>query len=285
MSHREPLDPSSAAAEGADLVGGRTTGARLVGDTIRKPCSASTPAVHAVLSYLAERGVEGVPRPCGVDDQDRQVLTFLPGDTVGDRLPWPDWVWSPALIDDVGRWLRRLHDQTAGFVPPPDAVWFSGHPWRPGLIIGHHDAAPWNAVVRQGRLVGFIDWDTAGPSSRERDLALTALTWVPLVPPEFAAILGFTATEQRARRLQLLLDAYGYTGDRALFAGHVADRARLQATLIRLLADHDDPVYTAMLPMAATMDAAARHVETLPRGFWTTDHRVCATADPDLFDP
>jgi hypothetical protein len=70
----------------------------------------------AVLTYLAERGVEGVPRPCGVDDEDRHVLTFLPGDTVGDRVPCPDWVWSWDLLGDVGRWLRRLHDQTAEFV-------------------------------------------------------------------------------------------------------------------------------------------------------------------------
>jgi hypothetical protein len=49
------------------------------------------------------------------------------------------------------------------------------------LIVGHHDAAPWNALWRNGRLAGFVDWDTAGrhhgsscwPTWRERSSAET----------------------------------------------------------------------------------------------------------------
>lgn len=41
---------------------------------------------------------------------------------------------------------------------------------EPGLVIGHQDAAPYNAAVVNGdRLVGFFDWDTAGPSTRDFD--------------------------------------------------------------------------------------------------------------------
>jgi phosphotransferase family enzyme len=254
--------------EGSDLVGGRTTGARRVADTVRKPRVASTPAVHALLEHLATTGFVGAPRPRGVDDHDRQVLTYLPGETVGDRRPWPDWVWSPTMLADVGHWLRRLHDHTAEFVPPADAVWFTGHSWHPGLIIGHQDAAPWNAVAEQGRLVGFVDWDAAAPSSRERDLAFTAITWVPLFTPAFAAGLGFTATEDRARRLHTLLDAYQYEGDRVRFADHIVDRARLQATVIRRLAATGDPVHAALLPMATELDDAAAGVHALPGAFW-----------------
>jgi len=45
----------------------------------------------------------------------------------------------------------------------------------PEMIIGHNDAAPYNAVW-QGRLVGFIDWDFAGPVTREWDLAWSAFS-------------------------------------------------------------------------------------------------------------
>jgi phosphotransferase family enzyme len=260
--------------EGSELLGGRTTGARRLGDTVRKPLAASTPAVHALLDHLAAAGFAGAPRAHGVDDQGRQVLGFLPGETVGERMPWPDWVWSETLLVDVGRWLRRLHDLTATFVPPPDAVWFTGHSWQPGLVIGHQDAAPWNAVAAQGRLVGFVDWDAAAPSSRERDLAFTALTWVPLLTPAFAARLGAPAADGRSRRLHLLLDAYDLDGDRAGFADHVVDRARLQATVIRGLAATGDPVHTAMLPMADLLDEAAANLETLPAAFWTAPDRA-----------
>jgi phosphotransferase family enzyme len=269
MSPSKP-DPAqrTESVEGSVLVGGRITGARRVADTVRKPRVASTPAVHALLEHLALTGFVGAPQARGIDEHDRQVLTYLPGETVGDRSPWPDWAWSPTMLTDVGHWLRRLHDHTANYVPPADAVWFTGHSWRPGLIVGHQDAAPWNAVAEQGRLVGFVDWDAAAPSSRERDLAFTAITWVPLFTPAFAATLGFRATDDRSRRLHLLLDAYDYESDRARFAGHIVERARLQATVIRRLAATGDPVHTALLPMATEMDDIATGVQTLPQDFW-----------------
>ena len=34
-----------------------------------------------------------------------------------------------------------------------------------------------SAVWRDGKLVGFVDWDTAGDSSREVDLAFVALSY------------------------------------------------------------------------------------------------------------
>ena len=43
------------------------------------------------------------------------------------------------------------------FVPADDAVWFAGQSWAPGRIIGHHDAAPYNAVWDSKGLVGFVD--------------------------------------------------------------------------------------------------------------------------------
>jgi len=54
---------------------------------------------------------------------------------------------------------------------------------RPGLIAGHQDAAPYTAVVDGERLAGFCDWDIAGPSPREWDLAFSMLPWVPLASP------------------------------------------------------------------------------------------------------
>ncbi|MGY0056330.1 phosphotransferase [Streptomyces sp. LZ34] len=38
-------------------------------------------------------------------------------------------------------------------------------------IIAHQDLAPWNLVVGDEDQWAFIDWDTAGPGSRLRDVA------------------------------------------------------------------------------------------------------------------
>jgi hypothetical protein len=134
-------------------------------------------------------------------------VTYLPGEVIGGRMPWPGWAFSDEILVQVGRWLRRLHDVTADFRPPAGERWFTGARMGPGMVVGHQDAAPYNAVVAGGRLVGFFDWDTAGPSPREVDLAFSALSWVPLYTPGAAEHLGFREPGDRSRRLHLLLDA------------------------------------------------------------------------------
>ena len=160
------------------LSGGNTTGAVLIDGVIHKRASPWTPTVHALLRYLEEAGFPGAPRALGFDSSGREMLSYLPGETIGDRDPWPAWVSADSMLVQVGQWLRRLHDLTAGFRPPAGERWFIGGVMRPGLIVGHQDAAPYNAVVDGGRLVGFCDWDIAGPSSREWDLAFSMLPWV-----------------------------------------------------------------------------------------------------------
>ncbi|MCW2777330.1 MAG: aminoglycoside phosphotransferase [Frankiales bacterium] len=251
------------------LAGGRTTsGVVRVGDTVRRPVRAWTASVHAVLRHLEQAGLDGVPRVLGLDDDGREVLTYLEGDTVGDALPWPGWVTSDAVLADVGRWLRRLHDATADFVPAPGSVWFAARGWEPGLVVGHHDAAPYNAVCRNGHLVGFVDWDGAGPSSREFDLAYAALTWVPLLAPGSAWPVAVPAPAEAHRRLHLLLDAYGYDGDRSAAGRAVGARARRGAEVTRQLADGGDPVFAALRGQADDLDRAAQRAEEQPPSFW-----------------
>lgn len=250
------------------LPGGRTWGAVRIAQAVHRPAQPWTPAVHAVLRHLEAVGFDGAPRVLGFDEQGREILTYLCGETIGDRDPWPAWAHSEAALTHVGAWARRLHDATATFVPPEGVTWFVAETWRPGLVIGHHDAAPYNAVWRDGRVVGFIDWDTAGPSSREVDLAFVALAWVPLSARRVAEERGFTAFDDRSRRLHLLLDAYGYGGDRSAFGAAIAGRARLNAAGIHRLAAGGDPMYVALLPGAADLEQAAREVEALPASFW-----------------
>ncbi|MFW3173085.1 phosphotransferase [Geodermatophilus sp. CPCC 206100] len=252
------------------LGGGRTSaGVVRIGSTVHRPARPWTPAVHAVLRHLEQAGFEGAPRVLGFDEHGREVLSFLEGDTVGVRRPWPDWVAADDALVQVGAWLRRLHDTTADFVPPEDATWFSGRPWRPGLVVGHHDAAPYNAVWRDGRLAGFVDWDTAGPASREMDLAYSALMWVPLLAPGSAWPNADTPAGDPRRRLHALLDAYGFDGDRRAFGAVVATRARVNAEVVRRLAGGGDPVFVALRRQADDLERSARRVEELPASFWS----------------
>ena len=151
------------------LPGGNTTGAVLIDGVVHKPSSQPTPTVHALLRYLEVAGFEGAPRALGFDGQGRQMLTYLPGETIGDRHPWPPWATADSMLLQVGRWLRRLHDLTAGFTPPADEHWFIGGTLRPGMVVGHQDAAPYNAVVDGDRLVV-----SRGPRATSRHFRTTS---------------------------------------------------------------------------------------------------------------
>jgi hypothetical protein len=221
------------------LDGGEAGGAIRAGDTVRRAAGPWTPAVHALLAHLAGKGFAGSPRPLGVDEQGREVLTFLAGETVGSARPWPGWVYAEDTLVQVARWVHGFHRAVADFVPAPDAVWRMGGHWAPGLIIGHNDAAPYNAVWRAGKLAGFFDWDMAGPVPAAWDVAFAAFSWVPLHARHVVAREGFTDFEGRPRRLQLFLAEYGWTGPTSAFLEAVAARIQAHVTSLRDLAAYD----------------------------------------------
>src|SRR6266851_1918404 len=136
------------------------------------------------------------------------------------------------------------------FAPPTGAVWRMGGQWAPELIVGHNDAAPYNAVWRDGGLAGFIDWDMAGPVTAVWDVAFAAFSWVPLHARHVVAREGFTDFEGRPRRLQLFLAEYGWTGPMPAFLEVVAARIRAHVTSLRGLAAHD-PLFARIVAQGA----------------------------------
>jgi hypothetical protein len=71
-----------------------------------------------------------------------------------------------------------------------------------------------------------------------------------------------------SRRLHLLLDAYCYDSDRRAFGAVIAERGRLQAGVIRSMADAGDRAAIALLPIASLLEQSASYVEGLPGDFW-----------------
>jgi Ser/Thr protein kinase RdoA (MazF antagonist) len=146
-----------------------------VGDTVRKPWIASTPAVHAFLRHLAERGFAGAPRAHGRDERGRQILDFVPG-TNAELLPW----FTDDELHRLGAMVRELHDASEDFVPPGDARWTVAIPADGADLICHQDLAPWN-LIRDGQRWVFVDWDASAPGTRLWDLAYVVQTFVPLI--------------------------------------------------------------------------------------------------------
>lgn len=252
---------------GERLDGGNIGGAVRIGDTVRRAAGPWTVAVHALLTHLATKEFTAAPRPLGFDEQGREILTFLEGQTVGSGKPWPAWVHADETLEQVARWMRAFHQAVADFVPPPDAVWNVGNRWSPGLIIGHNDAAPYNAAWHHGRLAGFFDWDLAGPVAPEWDLAFTALSWIPLHARHVAAAEGFTDFAARPRRLRRFLDTYGWSDTAADFLDVVRERVKAHADGIRALAATGDPAFQRLLHqgVAADFDQSLAELVTFPR--------------------
>jgi hypothetical protein len=249
------------------LAGSRINRVVKIGDTVHRPAGPWTPTVHALLGHVRRKGFGLAPASLGIDDQGREVLSYIPGDTVGDELPWPTWVWDDALLVEVGRATARYHRAVADFRPAGVVPWQLGSAeLRADEIVCHHDIAPYNAVVEEGRLQGIIDWDLIGPGTTRSDLAFVAWQWVPLQHPAVAAMFGWRDGDL-GRRLRLLLDGYGLH-QRDGFIDEVIARMRLNrdgmlrkaaegvAGYMRLVRDgHVEGMNAAIVFLEANRDA------------------------------
>lgn len=110
------------------LPGGNLGGAVRVGDTVRRRVGPWTKSVAALLDHLEAKGFSGAPRFLGIDEEQREVLTFIEGETVGEQQPWPAWVYGDETLDQVADWLRGFHKAVSDFEPLPNSVWRFGRP-------------------------------------------------------------------------------------------------------------------------------------------------------------
>ncbi|MBB5773761.1 phosphotransferase [Nonomuraea jabiensis] len=185
------------------LQGGDVTdGVVRVGDTVRRPASTSTPAVHALLRHLEARGFAGAPRVVGMDGLGREILTYLPG-TTGLRL---ESVSDEALAG-LAVLLREFHDATVGFPLSPEGWEGGSNDDKAPEIIGHCDLTPENVIFRGGGPHALIDFDLARPTTRLFDIVTTLRHWAPIADPVDRSPL--LRNLDVGERLRLFCDAYG----------------------------------------------------------------------------
>ncbi len=178
-----------------------------VGNTVRKPVTQHVTATRALLDQLQTANIKCVPRFLGLDDQNRQSLSFVPG---AINFPTDMWTQQRTLLSAV-KLLRQIHDASTSLLGH-DLPWAYQHPVTSQQeAIGHSDFAPYNMTFADdGTVIGVFDFDLAGPAPRGRDLAYLAWWIVPLGQQDRAMQ---TATlrdlADGSRRLQLLCETYG----------------------------------------------------------------------------
>lgn len=189
-----------------------------VGDSVRRPRQPTSPATHALLAHLERTGFDGAPRFLGVDEQGRDVLSYVHGEAA--TAPHPAWAYTDDSLVSVAKLLRRYHEAVASFDARPHR-WPQSVPaaYRDGLV-SHNDPNPGNVVFSGNRAVALIDFDLAAPGSAVWDVACAARLWAPLRDERDAPapIRG-----RSLERLRLFVDAYGLCGrDRVRTADAVA---------------------------------------------------------------
>lgn len=206
-----------------ELKGGNTSTVFRVGDTVRREAGPWTPKVHRLLALLHAKGVAGVPEPLGMDDQGREVLTYLHGE-VGTS-PLSGTQRSEVVLLQAAKLLSAIHEATAEVA----AEWTTG--WRlpvrmPAEVICHGDFAPYNCVFIEDALVGVFDFDFAHPGPRLWDLAYAVYRFAPVADPTYSE--GFGTPTEQARRVRIFCDAYGLT-DRTNLMNMVISRIESMA--------------------------------------------------------
>jgi Ser/Thr protein kinase RdoA (MazF antagonist) len=174
------------------------------GDTVRRPLRPTSAATHALLRHLEQVGFDGAPRLLGVDAQDREVLTFIPGDALTP--PYPAWSLTEEVLRSVAQLLRRYHEAVAGFD-------VTAHRWTRlpptsfnGRLACHNDLNLDNVIFRDGRAVALIDFDLASPGSSAWDVAGAARLWAPLRPDIY---ISDARRGRSLERLRTFVAAYG----------------------------------------------------------------------------
>jgi hypothetical protein len=247
------------------LTGGTLHDVVRVGGTVRRPAGTWTPTIHALLRHVRTKGFDMAPEPLGIDDLGREILTYIPGTTVGWSLPWPEIVRNNDLLVQVGEATAQYHRAVADFRPSGIVPWQSGEAaLAQSQIVCHHDLAPYNTVIDGGRIRGIFDWDLAGPGTSRSELAFVAWQWVPLHGPSATRLFGWERPPNHGQRLRLLLDAYGLD-DRTGFIDDVIERIVYNRGIMTHRAAEGNPAYQALIDQGHLigMDEALRFLSEL----------------------
>lgn len=223
------------------LAGGMYEDGRVVrvGDTVRRPVRTTSAPVQALLIHLEGAGFDAAPCYLGIDDQGREILTYIEGEV--PIPPYPAWAMTDDAIGALGSLLRRFHDASATFDPSSVAGWSTK--WSDptgGSQICHNDLFPENVVFRDGRPIALIDFGEASPGRSTWDLAIAAEVWAPLAAP--GNRIGVQRGLDAVKRVGLLARAYGFPPDRAADLVDVMfeERAHTQAHMRAEIAAGDE---------------------------------------------
>ncbi len=174
---------------------------------VHRPAGLWTKNVHKLLRALRENGFYSAPEPLGFDEEGREVVTFLKGQTIDTPLA-PN-AKSIGVLTSAAKLLRAYHNASQNFLKDDSRThqdWMLPSK-NPQEVICHGDFAPYNVVFDGDQAVGIIDFDAAHPGPRAWDIAYALYRFAPFTNPDNED--GFGSIEDQISRARLFCDIYG----------------------------------------------------------------------------
>jgi hypothetical protein len=180
----------------------------------------SSVTVHAFMRHLQAVGFQGAPRVIGIDDEDREILSFIEGEVLacpswqfGQPGASPDWARSGDVLVGVALLLRDLHGaRPASFRWHRSGATTTG----PGFSRDRSSATgtwvPITPCIETGsQPVALIDWDEIRPNEAHIEFGMAIWKYVALGTDGFFAASEWPDRPDLARRLALFAESDGIT--------------------------------------------------------------------------
>ncbi|WP_315795400.1 aminoglycoside phosphotransferase family protein [Paenibacillus sp. BIC5C1] len=198
------------------LHGGNVNKVVKVGSTVRRD-AIPNPYVYELLKHLEKMGYAHSPRYLGVDEQGREILSYLDGVVPGKNYPEIEsYMWSDETLHKVAKLLKSYHDATVDFVTTTVSLNNCPKVSTKEEVVCHNDFALYNVVFKDRFPVGIIDFDMAGPGPRLWDIVYSLYTSVPLAGfspgKDEREVVPYNKQDhasERKRRIALFFNAYG----------------------------------------------------------------------------
>jgi hypothetical protein len=126
------------------LSGGNVSNVYRLGDTVRRDLKDESFEIHKVLKHLESKGFSNAPKFLGIDDRNREILSFIEGEA--GNYPLKSYMWSNDALKEIAKMLRLYHDAVSDF--PIEESWqpLDNTP-QPFEVLCHNDFAVYNIIL------------------------------------------------------------------------------------------------------------------------------------------
>ncbi len=158
-----------------------------VGNTVRKEPSENSELVRKVMTVLSNNNFQYSPKHLGIDQKEREIMTYIEGQQMNHT------EITLGLMRQTLEVLKQFHD-----------IFSTSELSQDQETLLHTDYAPWNLIVKEGKLVGVIDFDKVTPGKRIYDVAYICWNLLDIGSKDS----NFTE-EEIFKYLPILINAYG----------------------------------------------------------------------------